>query len=469
MENKMTASNKVLWLFAIGQLGWSTLSGIVTNLLVFFYLPGKDAIEQGQQIYIPQGMFIGLTVIGIISAVGRIFDAVTDPFIAGKSDSLRHRLGRRIPFMRFAAIPFGLVTILMFLAPQTESRAANTAILFVCAMLFYLCMTCYCTPYNALIPELGRTQKARINISTFISVTYFFGTALAYVIPTAAGALKGSLGYANSYRVSIIVLAVIAVICMLIPAFLIDENKYANTTPSESSTFSSLASTFKNREFRVFVGSDILYWIALTLFQTGLLYYVTELMGLPEAQSTTLFIIMSVASLCFYPLVNALARKMGKKKLIAFAFIFFSFAFLVTAFAGANPLSDKDDPTLLYGIIIALLASLPMAILGILPQAVVADIAESDKIDTGENRQGMFYAARTFAFKLGQSVAMLIFTSVASISKDTGLGYRLTAIIATVLCLLGSFVFLRYNEKKVMQKIEAAAENANTEISAEEE
>lgn len=448
MNQKKLATNKILWIFAIGQLGWSILSGIVTNLLVFFYRPGQEALRDGQTLFVTKGTFLGLTVIGLISAVGRIFDAVTDPYIAGKSDSLRHRLGRRIPFMRYAAIPFGLVTVFLFISPVNHESPVNAVVLFICAMLFYLCMTCYCTPYNALIPELGRTQNARINLSTFISVTYFFGTALAYVIPVAAGMLKEQLGYANSYRVSIAVLAVIAVICMLIPAFLIDENEYADTTPTDASAFSSLTATFRNKEFRTFVASDILYWLALTLFQTGLLYYVTELMGLAESMSTLLFIVMSVVSLCFYPAVNIVSKKLGKKKPIAFAFMFFSVTFFITAFAGKTGI-----PGTVYGIIIAVLAALPMAILGILPQAVVADISEADKLDTGENRQGMFYAARTFAFKLGQSLGLLIFTSVSSISEETGLGYRLTAIIATVLCVLGGLVFLRYNESKVITRI----------------
>ncbi len=454
MSQKKTASNKILWIFAIGQLGWSTLSGIVTNLLVFFYRPGKEALADGQTLFITKGTFIGLTVIGLISAVGRIFDAITDPLIAGKSDSLRHKLGRRIPFMRYSAIPFGLVTVLMFISPVNGKSPVNAVALFICAMLFYLCMTCYCTPYNALIPELGRTQESRINLSTFISVTYFFGTALAYVIPVAAGMLKPSVGYANSYRISIAVLAVIAVVCMLIPAFLIDENEYADTTPSETSAFSSLTATFGNKQFRTFVGSDILYWIALTLFQTGLLYYVTELMDLEESKSTLLFIIMSVVSLCFYPAVNVVSKKTGKKKLISFAFVFFSLTFLVTAFAGKTGI-----PGMTYGIIIAVLASLPMAILGILPQAVVADISEADKLETGESRQGMFYAARTFAFKLGQSLALLIFTSISAIGESTGLGYRLTAVVAAVLCLLGGVVFFRYNENSVIEKISSARED----------
>ena len=462
MQTRKTATNKVLWIFAVGQLGWSLLSGIIANWLVFFYQPSSEELDKGQLLFIPKGTFIGLTAIGIITAFGRIFDAVTDPYIAGKSDSLKHRLGRRIPFMRFAAIPFGVVTVLMFVSPFGEKSMGNAVFLFVFAMLYKNCMTCYCTPYNALIPELGSTQNTRINLSTFISVTYFFGTAIAYLVPNIAGIFMNSLGYAASFRVTIAILAAIAVICMLVPAFLIDENLYADTTPSKSTAFKSLLATFRNKDFRVFVCSDILYWIGLTLFQTGLSFYITVLLGLGSGMTFPLFAIMTVVSLAFYPLVNIFSKKMGKKKLIAFAFLFFSFAFLVTSAAGLIGI-----PAMVYGVIIAVLAAVPMAILGILPQAVVADISEADKLDTGESRQGMFYAARTFAFKLGQSLAMLMFTSIALINSDVqkgssgyGLGYRLTAVLAAVLCLLGGLVFLKYDEKKVITHIEEDSKNA---------
>ena len=450
-SGKCTATNGVLWIFAVGQLGWAILSGIVTNLLVFFYHPGETALFEGQEIFITQRTFIIFTVIGIISSFGRIFDAFTDPLIAGISDRFRGRLGRRIPFMRYSALPFGLVTVLMFISPVNGSSPLNVAALSVCVILFYFCLTCYCIPYNALIPELGRTQEMRINLSTYISLTYFMGTALAYVVPAISEMFRDSLGYAGSYRAAIAILTVIAVVCMLVPAFLIDENKYADTSPSETPALRSLASTFRNREFRTFVASDVLYWIALTLFQTGLLYYVTELLGLSASSSTVLFMVMSILSLCFYPAVNVLSKRVGKKKLIAFAFADFSLAFLVTGFAGKTPL-----PGMAYGIFIAVMAALPMAILGILPQAVVADIAEQDKLVSGESRHGMFYAARTFSFKLGQSVGLLIFTSVAGIGRNSGMGYRLTAVIAAVLCLLGGIVFLRYNETKVMSQITAS-------------
>ena len=455
MENKKIASTKILWIFAVGQLGWSTLAGIITNWMVKFYEP--DTLPEGHSYFTPQGrIFLGLlTCLGIITATGRLFDAVTDPFIAGKSDSFKHKLGRRIPFMRVAAIPFGVMTVLIFTLPFDGASYGNFGLLFLFCMLFYLCMTAYCTPYNALIPELGRTQETRINLSTYISVTYFFGSGISYLVPNIAGIFSGSMGYTNSFRLTVGILSAIAVVCMLIPAFLIDENTYADTTPTEGTAFGSLMATFKNGDFRTFVASDIFYWIGLTMFQTGLPFYIETLLGLEEKWTFPMFAAMTFMSLVFYAPVNIMAKKMGKKKLISFAFMFFSVTFLVTSLAGVLPI-----PGVAYGFIIAVLAALPMAILGILPQAVVADISEADKTKTGESRQGMFYAARTFAFKMGQSLAMLLFTSIKTINADVekgnsgyGLGLRITAVLATVLCVIGGLIFMRYKEDTVISTI----------------
>lgn len=442
------ATNRILWLFAIGQLGWSMLSGIISNWLVYYYQPGESLLSHGHQLFITQGaVFLGLTVIGVATASGRVFDAITDPLIGSLSDRCKHRLGRRIPFMRYAAIPFAVVTVLVFCSPVNGVSPLNNAWLLVAVLLFYLLMTCYCTPFNALIPELGRTQELRINVSTYISVTYFFGVAFAYLVPNIAGVFEASLGSVDSFRVTIAILAAVAMACMLVPTFAIDEHAYADTTPSTTPTFRSLGKTFSNGHFRTFVCSDVLYWIALTMFQTGLPFYITELMGLDDSMTFPLFALMTALSLLFYAPVNMLAKRLGKKKLVLFAFVFFAMAFGVTTIVGRFGV-----PGVAWGMLVAVMAAVPMAILGILPQAVVADIAEADAKMTGENRQGMFYAARTFAFKLGQAVSMLAFTSLALIGSG-GFGYRLTAAVACAFCLLGGMVFSRYREREVFAVI----------------
>ena len=227
-------TNKVLWIFAIGQFGWSLLSGIISSWMVYYYTSENALFSEHVT---TTRIFLGLTLFGIITAFGRIFDAVTDPLIASWSDRSNFKGGRRIPFMKVIAIPFAVITVGVFVFPQTPSIAANNTILFVTLMLFYLFMTIYCTPYNALIAELGDTQKNRNNVSTFISFTYIAGFSISYLLPNIAGFFKESLGEANAVRVAIGILAAIAAIAMIIPALFIKERQYIESEPVKTRAF----------------------------------------------------------------------------------------------------------------------------------------------------------------------------------------------------------------------------------------
>ncbi len=450
MEKKL-ADGRILRNFAIGQLGWALLSGVVSNWLLYFYMPSEETIAAGMPLFITQGIvFAGMTVIGLITALCRLVDGFVDPFIASKSDSLVHPLGRRIPFMRYAAIPFGIMTVVVFTVPGLGSEAFNNIALLVCLVLFYVSLSLYCTPFNALIPELGSTQELRVNLSTYISVTFFFGTAFAYLVPTIAGFFEATFGIANAYRITIAILAAFAVACMLLPAYTIDEHVYANAEPATMNMIESAKKTFKNKAFQIFEVSDVLYWVAITMFQTGMPFYVTSLMGLDESWNFVLFAGMTGVSLLFYAPVNIMAKRIGKKKLVTFGFFFFCVAFGITTVCGMFGI-----PSLVWGVIVALLAAIPMAILGILPQAVLADIAEGDALKYGESREGMYFAARTFSMTLGQSLAMILFSSLATVGTG-GFGYRLTALTAMVFCLLGALVFMRFDEQRMLGVIDAS-------------
>lgn len=436
-----------IWQFAAGQFGWAMLSGIISNWLVYFYQPDEAAISQGQSVFIPQGLAILgiITVIGGITALGRVFDAFTDPMIASLSDRCTSKNGRRIPFLKWASLPLALATVLVFWSPVNEKSWINAVFLLVMVLAYYLFITAYCTPYNALISELGHTQQERLNISTAISFTFIAGTAVAYLAPAIWGIFVPALGRVGAIRLTFTIMAAVAWLCMLVPVFCIREKEYVNTVPVQESAFHSLAATFRNGEFRKFVGSDIFYWIALTMFQTGLPFFVTSLLKLPETMTTLYFVGMTALSVLFYLPVNKLTPKFGKKRMLLFAFVMFSTAFFYTGFMGKIPFLSAAA----QGFVLMVFAALPMAIFGILPQAMVADIAESDSVTTGSNREGMFFAARTFAFKLGQSLSMLIFTAVSTIGTATGAGYRIAAFGAALFCGIGAVLLVFYNENKI--------------------
>jgi Na+/melibiose symporter-like transporter len=84
----------ILILYAMGQLGWSLASFAVGNLLVYFYMPP----EQGTPIFpslIYQSAVLGvLTLIGIVSAGGRVLDGIVDPIVANWSDRKESSFGK---------------------------------------------------------------------------------------------------------------------------------------------------------------------------------------------------------------------------------------------------------------------------------------------------------------------------------------------------------------------------------------
>ena len=81
MKKRLTKKQMII--FSLGQFGWSLLGGIISAWLVTFFMPSKvDAQQLGATQYIVNGLVIGgfLTIIGLITAVSRIFDAVSDEY-----------------------------------------------------------------------------------------------------------------------------------------------------------------------------------------------------------------------------------------------------------------------------------------------------------------------------------------------------------------------------------------------------
>ena len=205
-----------------------------------------------------------------------------------------------------------------------------------------------------------------------------------------------------------------------------------------------------------------MYWVGLTLFQTGLPFFVKVSMERDEGMTMVFMGGMTVLSACFYPFVSRMVMKLGKKKLVIAGFLGLALAYVITALIGVGPLTG-----MLPGVLVVVISAFPMALLGIIPQSIVADVAEEDAVTSGERREGMFFAARTFAMKLGQSIAMLVFTSLAVLGTTqdrtsnnltaSPQGLRIVAVVAVCFCVLGAVILMAYDEKKVMRSIGANA------------
>jgi GPH family glycoside/pentoside/hexuronide:cation symporter len=444
MDNVQRPPFSQIIIYAIGQLGWSLAAFGAANLLVYFYMPPESAEGTSFPPFIYQGAILGIaTLIGLINFSGRIFDAVTDPIIAAWSDRMQSKRGRRKKLMGIAALPFALLSFLIFYPLFPESGIGNSIWLCVTVIGFYLFLTMYVIPYTALISELGHEPEDRMRISTTISITW----ALGFLIGSNAYALQSILEQqydaTTAFQIAMALFALLSLLFMLVPVFFLKENKYAYQRPGEINTTRSIREVFSNINFRTFMVSDLLYWLALTFIQLGIGFFVVVLFQFDEAQATTFLGIGFIVSFLFYAPVNWLVKRYGKKTIVRSAFAVFSILFLLLSIMQWLPLPKWP---LFYAM--AILSAYPLAAFGIIPNAIVADIIYQHEQQSGQQQSAMFYASRNFMMKAGISLANLIFPSLLLLGKsvENPLGLQVAAGLAFIFCIAGWIIFSRYQE-----------------------
>jgi len=432
--------------YACGMIGWSIMTNIIIVMLPYFYLPPKGA---GLTSFIPQLMLFGvLNIMSVIAASGRFIDAVFDPFIASLSDKSHNPKGRRIPFMKWAILPAVIFCCLTFY-PLTKTESTNNALwLSFTLICFFMSFTTYVIPYNALLPEVTQTAAEKVKLSSFQQVGFVLGMIIAGLVNNYADLVQRFLGVHNrdsAVQYTIWGLCVFAGIVMAIPVLFINEKKYSSSKPSHLPLLPAIRKTFSNRNFKYYLISDFSFYMALSIISSGLLYFVTVLLKLPESEGGPLLGVMVVASLMFYPLINYLSKKIGKKPLVLFSFGLLSLVFVAIYFLGKLPISANVQ---VYVLLLG--ASFPLAALGILPNAILAEIAQDDAIKTKENREGMFFAVKYLFVKLGQTLGIALFAFLTVYGKDPGhdRGLRLNGICGFILCLLALLFFTGFKERR---------------------
>ncbi|MCO5949756.1 MFS transporter [Mucilaginibacter flavidus] len=432
--------------YACGMIGWSIMTNIIIVMLPYFYLPPSNS---GLMPFVPQLLFFGvLNILSVILASGRLVDALFDPFIASLSDKSTHKKGRRIPFMKWAILPAIIFCGLTFCPIVKGESTSNAVWLTFTLIFFFMSVTTYIIPYNALLPELTSTAAEKVKLSSFQQVGFVIGIIIGALVNNFADLVQSGFHITNrdtAVQYTIWALCVFAGAIMLVPIFAIDEKRYSESKPSHLPIIQAVRKTFSQRNFKYYLISDFSFYMALSIISSGLLFFITVLLHLPESMGGLLMGIMVMVSLLFYPLINYLSKKKGKKPIVLFSFALLSLIFAMIFFLGKIPLPPKVQ---VYSLVIC--ASFPLASLGILPNAILAEIAEKDSAETGENREGMFFAVKYLFVKLGQTLGIALFAFLTVYGKDPGhdFGLRLNGICGFALCLIAFLFFTRFREKK---------------------
>lgn len=453
-----TLPRRKMYRYCLADIAKGLFNGMIGNYLLYFFQP---TVKSGLPVLLPENKLLGfITIMALVTAIGKIVDAVTDPLVASMSDKCTHKDGRRMPFMKYAALPYALSVLLIFYAPFAQGSIANAIWVGFFLVVYYVAYTFYFIPRNALVPEIIPDAKARVGYYG-ISTAFFMGSSsFMYAATLFVNLLKNTgISALWSWRIVFLVFAVIGFICVSLSATAFKEKDYVaeNTKPKES-LMKSFALVLKNKNFVLYGLGDLFSGVSMAFFQTAMLYYITMLLNVPESQSFLVMLSAIGVALCLFPFIVSFSRKYGKKLLLIIASVVFTIVFAFI-YIGDKVAALAPGHELWIGLAMGLVVAFPFAAINILPQAILSDIIQQDSLKTGVNREGFFSATKTFIEKIASAVAMMIVSSVLAIGANAGEsvgmeGVKLTGIYAGVFSLLSLIFFMLYEEKSVMKYIE---------------
>ena len=446
---KQLSTGKIVGL-CMGDFARGMINGIITTYLLTFFIPTNANTT------LPQFFLNAALVMAVIRGIGTIVDAVTDPWVANLTDNCKHKLGRRIPFMRWSAIPYGLCCLMVFFPPVSGASYVNAVWVGVMLVLYYLFSTLYNIPYSALQAEIVAEPKRRVFLYTINSLLYVISNALVFCTSMTKGMLMGAgISEIWALRIPFIVCCVGGAISAMIPALIIREQDYIAQKPYSQPLGEALKAIFSYRNFTIITIGYLVMWVAFTFFNTAQVYYITNLLALPDVWVTIVTVISIGVGVCTYPLVNLLARKVGKKPMLLGACV--TYVLLYGAIYNYQLVIQLiGGPA--FAILIGLVIAMPIAITNIIPASMFADLAQYDTIKTGKNRAGMFLAARNFANKLCQSIVVIVCALLLGQGADgtgaaTSEGIQSTALVACLFVAGALSIYFFYNDKEIMQAI----------------
>ena len=452
---KQLSNGKIIGL-CMGDFSRGLINGIITTYLLTFFIPTNANTT------LPQFFLNAALVMAVIRGIGTIIDAVTDPWVASLTDNCKSKLGRRIPFMRWSAIPYGLCCLMIFFPPVNGTSYVNAIWVGVLLAFYYLFSTLYNIPFSALQAEIVPEPKRRVFLYTMNSLLYVVSNALVFCSSMFKGMLMGAgIPEIWALRIPFIVCCVGGAVAALIPAFIIREQDYIVPKTYSQPIGEAVKAIFSYRNFTIITIGYLVMWVAFTFFNTAQVYYITNLLALPDLWVTIVTVISIGVGVCTYPLVNILARKVGKKPLLLGACITYVCLYgaiysyeLVIGLIGAEA----------FAILIGLVIAMPIAITNIIPASMFADLAQYDSIKTGQNRAGMFLAARNFANKLCQSIvviacSLLLGRGASGSGAATSEGVQSTALVAMLFVAGALGIYFFYNDKEIADTIQAHNES----------
>ncbi len=354
-------------------------------------------------------IFLGVNpgIIGLALMLGKIVDAFTDPLMGWISDNSRTRFGRRRPYILIGALLCGFAFLLPWLVSSNWTNQVQFIYLVGATTLVALFSTIYTVPWTALGMELTPDYNERNSVMAFRTFTSMF--CYVAIIPW--------LWYWSQNEVFSNPVSGLRWISLGAGAFIIfggymcfrgcRERYYRISKSQENQQFiKTVRVTLKNKPFLIILGLTLCQVIGMSAAQSLGLYVSTYHVYAGDtvkgAGMIAVFqVVQAVAGMLSLPLILHMAKKHGKRSVMAGTFIL--------AIVGSGSQWFLFTPSVPWLQLIPPLFIAPSnAAFWMINGSMRADVADDDEFKTGIRREGAYGSIARWFEKLAYSLNYLI-------------------------------------------------------------
>lgn len=210
---------------------------------------------------------------GTLLLVGRVWDAIFDPFMGVIADKTNTKWGKFRPWILWSAIPYALIFVLAFTTPNFS----YTGKLIYAYITYILLMTLYSVnnlPYSALSGVMTADVNERTTLSSY---RFIFAMIAAFIVQGLTLPLVSKLGGGDNtigWTYTISIFAFLSIIFFVI-TFLTTRERIKPDPAQKSNPKEDFKNLLKNKPWISMFILTLFLFITLALWGSAMFYYFT--------------------------------------------------------------------------------------------------------------------------------------------------------------------------------------------------
>ncbi len=342
--------------------------------------------------YYAQDMGLGLTVVGLVFMLARVWDVITDPLLGIMSDRFPTRWGRRRHWIVISAPIMILATWQIFM-PDPAQVSAWYLLLWM--LVLYAAWTLIQVSHMAWGAELSTDYHERSRVQGTREMTLLVGAILVLALPSVIERIQlEQIGTARVAAMGWLVIVLLPVTVFWAVSMVGEKKVAAVSHVSWLDTFNALK---QNAPLRRLLLCDLLLGVSNGITAAMFLFLAADVLRI-QAWSSSVLLLYFISGIFFVPLFISISKKFGKHLTLSLC-------------AGIKVVSMNVIWFIPSGSVLA--TGLAMILLGInmgapsfLLRSMMADVVDEDMVNTGHLRTGLFYSLLSMTEKIGGALAI---------------------------------------------------------------